>query len=174
MGYLAAAGAVMQVQRERRQRGKLAVDLALFPTPHLWPVLTLLGFAMIVAFMALIMTKRMSVLTALVLVPIVFALLAGFRGEIGPMMLQGITALAPTAVMLLFAILYFSIMMDVGLFDPLIRAIVWVVREDPLKIVVGTAVLALLVSLDGDGTTTYMSVLAARLPLCKRLLLSRI
>jgi CitMHS family citrate-Mg2+:H+ or citrate-Ca2+:H+ symporter len=137
-------------------------------------VLTLLGFAMIVAFMALIMTKRMSALTALILVPIVFALLAGFRGEIGPMMLEGITALAPTAVMLLFAILFFSIMMDVGLFDPLIRLIVWAVREDPLKIVVGTAVLALLVSLDGDGTTTYLIVIAALLPLYKRLGLSRL
>jgi CitMHS family citrate-Mg2+:H+ or citrate-Ca2+:H+ symporter len=137
-------------------------------------VLTLLGFAMIVAFMALIMTKRMSALTALILVPIVFALLAGFRGEIGPMMLAGITALAPTAVMLLFAILFFSIMMDVGLFDPLIRAIKWIVREDPLKIVVGTAVLALLVSLDGDGTTTYLIVIAALLPLYKRLGLSRL
>jgi citrate-Mg2+:H+ or citrate-Ca2+:H+ symporter, CitMHS family len=163
----------MQVQRERRRHGKLW-RLILFPTPRLPPVLTLLGFAMIVAFMALIMTKRMSVLAALVLVPIPFALLAGFRGEIGPMMLQGIVALAPTAVMLLFAILFFSIMMDVGLFDPIIRAIVWVVREDPLKIVVGTAVLTLLVSLDGDGSTTYLIVISALLPLYKRLGLSRL
>ena len=35
-------------------------------------MLTLLAYGMIVVFMALIMTKRMSVLTALALVPIVF------------------------------------------------------------------------------------------------------
>ena len=111
--------------------------------------------------MALIMTKRMSVLTALILVPIAFAFIAGFRGEIGPMMLQGVTALAPTAVMLLFAILFFSIMIDVGLFDPVVRAIVRLVGNDPMKIVVGTSVLTLLVSLDGDGTTTYLIVTSA-------------
>src|SRR5215475_9165492 len=165
----------MQVRRERRRSAKLGPG-GFAPPPHTTPqpVLTFLGFAMIVAFMTLIMTKRMSVLTALVLVPIVFAFLAGVREELGPMMLEGITALAPTAVMLLFAILFFSIMMDVGLFDPLIRVIVWAVREDPLKIVVGTAVLALLVSLDGDGTTTYLIVIAALLPLYKRLGLSRL
>lgn len=137
-------------------------------------MLTLLAFSMIVVFMALIMTKRMSVLTALVLVPIAFALLAGFRREIGPMMLQGVVALAPTAVMLLFAILFFSIMIDVGLFGPVVRAIVRVVDQDPMKIVVGTAVLTLLVSLDGDGSTTYLIVTSALLPLYKRLGLSRL
>jgi len=137
-------------------------------------VLTFLAFAMVVVFMALIMTKRMSVLTALVIVPITFALLAGFRREIGPMMLQGITALAPTAVMLLFAILYFCIMIDVGLFDPLVRRILAVAGNDPVKIVVGTSVLTLLVSLDGDGSTTYLIVASAFLPLYKRLGLSRL
>ncbi|GAA3331163.1 hypothetical protein GCM10020331_086620 [Ectobacillus funiculus] len=34
-----------------------------------------------------------------------------------------------------------------------------------MKIVVGTAILALLVSLDGDGTTTYMITISAMLPL---------
>lgn len=137
-------------------------------------MLTVLAFAMIVAFMALIMTKRMSVLAALVLVPIVFALLAGFRGEIGRMMLDGVVALAPTAVMLLFAILYFSLMIDVGLFEPVVRAVLRVVRGDPVKIVVGTSVLTLFVSLDGDGSTTYLIVTAALLPLYRRLGLSRL
>src|SRR5678815_5010459 len=98
-------------------------------------MLTLLAFGMITVFMALIMTKRMSVLTALILVPIAFALLGGFRAGIGPMMLDGVTALAPTAVMLLFAILFFSIMLDVGLFEPVVRHVVRLVRGDPLRIV---------------------------------------
>ena len=35
-------------------------------------LLTILAFSMIIMFMALIMTKRMSVLTALIIVPIIF------------------------------------------------------------------------------------------------------
>ncbi|HUQ79534.1 MAG TPA: citrate:proton symporter [Gemmatimonadaceae bacterium] len=137
-------------------------------------MLTLLAFAMIAVFMALIMTKRMSVLTALILVPIAFAIIGGFAREIGPMMLDGVKAIAPTAVMLLFAILFFSIMIDVGLFEPVVRRVVHIVRGDPLRILVGTAILTLLVSLDGDGSTTYLIVTAALLPLYRQLGLSRL
>ena len=137
-------------------------------------MLTLLAFAMVAVFMALIMTKRMSVLTALILVPIAFALLGGFARDLGPMMLDGVKALAPTAVMLLFAILFFSIMIDVGLFEPVVEHVVRIVKGDPLRILVGTSVLTLLVSLDGDGSTTYLIVTSALLPLYKRLGLNRL
>ena len=137
-------------------------------------MLTLLAFAMIVVFMALIMTKRMSVLTALILVPIVFAIVGGFSRQLGPMMLDGVKALAPTAVRLLFAILFFSIMIDVGLFEPVVARVVRLVQGDPLKILVGTSILTLLVSLDGDGSTTYLIVTSALLPLYRRLGLNRL
>jgi len=132
-------------------------------------MLTALAFGMVVVFMLLIMTKRLSALTALILVPITFGIIGGFTSGLGAMMLAGITKLAPTGVMLMFAILYFAVMIDSGLFDPFVRAIVRIVHGDPMKIVVGTAVLALLVSLDGDGSTTYMITTAAMLPLYRRL-----
>ena len=136
--------------------------------------LTFLAYAMIVVFMALIMTKRMSVLTALILVPIAFALVGGFGPKLGGMMLDGVRAIAPTGVMLMFAIFYFCLMIDVGLFDPIVGFVVKVVDGDPVKIVVGTAALALVVSLDGDGSTTYLICVAAMLPLYRRLGLSRL
>jgi citrate-Mg2+:H+ or citrate-Ca2+:H+ symporter, CitMHS family len=133
-------------------------------------VLTWLGFGMVTTFMTLIMTRRLSPLVALISIPVLFALLGGFGGaQLGEMMLTGLRTLAPTGVMLMFAILYFGLMIDVGLFDPLIAAILRVVGNDPLKVVVGTALLATLVSLDGDGSTTYMITVAAMLPLYRRL-----
>jgi len=133
-------------------------------------VLTLLGFGMVITFMTLIMTRRLSPLVALISIPVLFALLGGFGGpQLGEMMLTGLRTLAPTGVMLMFAILYFGLMIDVGLFDPVIRAILRVVGNDPLKVVVGTALLAAFVSLDGDGSTTYMITVAAMLPLYRRL-----
>ena len=109
-------------------------------------MLTFLAFAMVIVFMTLIMTKRMSPLIALILVPIAFGIIGGFWKGLGPMMLDGIRNLAPTGVMLMFAILYFGIMIDAGLFEPFVQKIVRIVHGDPMKIVVGTAVLALLVS----------------------------
>ena len=132
-------------------------------------MLTFLGFAMVMTFMYLIMTKRLSALIALIIVPITFALIGGFAAGIGPMMLEGIGKLAPTGVMLMFAILYFALMIDSGLFDPAVRAILRMVKGDPLKVSMGTAALALIVSLDGDGATTYMICVAAMLPLYSRL-----
>jgi CitMHS family citrate-Mg2+:H+ or citrate-Ca2+:H+ symporter len=136
--------------------------------------LTLLAYALIIVFMALIMTKRLSVLTALVVLPIVFAVIGGFGPGIGKMMLDGVKAIAPTGVMLMFAILYFSLMIDVGLFEPVVTRVVRLVGGDPVKICVGTALLALTVSLDGDGSTTYLICTAAMLPLYKKLGMSRL
>jgi citrate-Mg2+:H+ or citrate-Ca2+:H+ symporter, CitMHS family len=101
-------------------------------------LLTFLGFAMVVTFMFLIMTKRLSPVVALIAVPVIFALVGGFGGAgIGGMMLEGIRALAPTGVMLMFAILYFGIMIDAGLFDPIVRFILRRAGNDPMKVVLG-------------------------------------
>lgn len=132
-------------------------------------MLTLLAFAMVASFMVLIMTGRVSALVALIVTPVVFGLLAGFGAELGPMMLEGLRNLAPTGVMLAFAILYFGLMTDAGLFDPLVRLIVRVVHGDPVRIVVGSGALALLVSMDGDGSTTYLICCTAMIPLYRRM-----
>ena len=132
-------------------------------------MLTILGFSMVTCFMYLIMSKRMSALIALIIVPTSFALLFGYHHGLGEMMLNGVKALAPTGVMLTFSILYFGLMIDAGLFDPLVRFILKLVRGDPLKVLVGTAILTLLVSLDGDSSTTYMIAVAAFLPLYRKL-----
>lgn len=132
-------------------------------------MLAILGYCMVAVFMALIMTKRMSALLALIIVPILFALIGGFYTGIGDMMLEGIKQVAPTGVMLVFAILYFGIMIDAGLFDPIVNTILRIVKGDPLKIALGTVALASLVALDGDGTTTFIITVTAMLPLYKKL-----
>ena len=127
-----------------------------------------LGTAMVVTFMTLIMTKKMSAIAALIAVPILFGLLAGAGAGLGDMMIQGILQVTPTALMLAFAVLYFAILMDAGLFDPLVRKVLATVGDDPVRISVGTAVLSMAVSLDGDGTTTALIVITAFLPVYKR------
>ncbi|QOZ73714.1 citrate transporter [Bradyrhizobium arachidis] len=128
-------------------------------------MLTILGYSMIVVFMALIMTERLTAMIALIIVPIVFALIGGFGTDIGPMVISGLRAIAPTGVLTLFAILYFGLMIDVGLFDALVRLIIRLSKGDPVRLVVGSAAMALIVSLDGDGSTTFLLCVTALLPL---------
>lgn len=138
-------------------------------------MLALLGFATIVVFLFLIITKRLSVMMALVVIPIIFGLLAGFNPkELGEMMLAGIKQVAPTGILLMFAVLYFATMLDAGLFDPVIAFIIRSVKGDPMKVIIGTAILTMIVHLDGDGTATFMIVLSAFLPIYKELKINRL
>ncbi len=142
-------------------------------------MLIALGSAMIAVFMYLILSKRLAPTLALVLVPLTFALVAvgtgvAESGEDG--VVKSITSamkdFAPTAVLLFFAIIFFGTMIDVGLFDPLIRFVLRAVNNDPVRLVVLTAVLAGAVSLDGDGSTTFIITVSALLPIYLRLGLS--
>ncbi|MEV5981529.1 citrate:proton symporter [Streptomyces sp. NPDC052114] len=135
-------------------------------------MLTILGFVMIATFLVLIMMKKMSPIAALVLIPALFCVFVGKGAHLGDYVLEGVGNLAPTAAMLMFAIVYFGVMIDVGLFDPIVRGILRFCKADPLRIVVGTAVLAAIVSLDGDGSTTFMITVSAMYPLYKRLKMS--
>ncbi|MEU0763799.1 citrate:proton symporter [Streptomyces microflavus] len=135
-------------------------------------MLTILGFAMIATFLVLIMTKKMSPIAALVLIPALFCVAVGQGAKLGDYVIDGVGNLAPTAAMLMFAIVYFGVMIDVGLFDPIVRGILRFCKADPMRIVVGTAVLAAIVSLDGDGSTTFMITVSAMYPLYKRLKMS--
>jgi CitMHS family citrate-Mg2+:H+ or citrate-Ca2+:H+ symporter len=136
--------------------------------------LALLGFLMVATFMTLIMTKRMTPLVALIVIPTIFGVVAGQAAGLGDMMIDGIKNLAPTGVMLLFAILFFSTMTDTGLFDPLVARLIRMVHGDPTRILLGSVVLCALVSLDGDGSTTYIITIAALLPLYKRYDMNRL
>src|SRR5699024_5926955 len=136
-------------------------------------MLALLGFLTIAVFLALILTKRMSVIAALIVIPTVFALLGGITADLGPMMLEGITGVAPTGIMLAFAILYFGIMNQAGLFDPIISRILKLIIGDPAKIVIVTAVVAMVSHLDGSGASTFLITIPAFLPLYDKLEIRR-
>lgn len=132
-------------------------------------MLVILGFSMIAVFMYLIMSKRITPVAALILVPTVFGLFAGAGLGLSEMIMEALLKLAPTAALLFFAITFFGIMIDVGLFDPLIRLILRFVKNDPMRLVVGTALLTSIVSLDGDGSTTFIIVTSAFLPIYLKL-----
>jgi CitMHS family citrate-Mg2+:H+ or citrate-Ca2+:H+ symporter len=138
-------------------------------------MLIFLGFSMIAVFMYLILAKRLTPTLALVLVPLSFALVVTATGvgtgEDGVVksITSSIKDFAPTATLLFFAIIFFGTMIDVGLFDPLIRFILKAVRNDPVRLVVATAVLAGIVSLDGDGSTTFIITVSALLPIYLKL-----
>ena len=132
-------------------------------------MLTWLGAAAIAVLLALILFRITSVVVALTLVPVAAALAGGFAASLGDFAIDGIRSVAPTAALLAFAVVYFGVMHDAGLFDPMIRAIVRFVGRDPAKVVLGTAALATVAHLDGAGASTFMVTVPAMLPIYQRL-----
>ena len=132
--------------------------------------LALIGYLMIFSLMVIIITKKMSAFSALILIPLVFGIIACiYNGEnpfvLGSYISDGIAGIVGTFTTVLFAITYFGLMFAAGLFDPIVDKIVKVVHGDPLRVLVGTAAMAMLVALDGDGSTTYIICATALVPI---------
>ena len=133
------------------------------------------GFLTIGVILALLLSNRVAAVVALAGVPIVFALIAGFGpAEIGEFVADGLGGVVGVTVMFVFAITYFGVMRDAGLFDPLIRRIVRWAGNAPVTICMATTALAMAAHLDGAGATTFLITIPAMIPLFDRLGMSRL
>jgi CitMHS family citrate-Mg2+:H+ or citrate-Ca2+:H+ symporter len=131
--------------------------------------LALLGFATVLLLLVLIMSRLLSPLVALVTVPTAAALVAGFGVTTAQLMVTGLQQTASVAAMFVFAILYFGIMTDAGMLDPIVEQVLRACGNRPTRIVAGSALLGLLVHLDGSGAVTFLVTVPAMLPLYERL-----
>ncbi|MFD2202010.1 CitMHS family transporter [Shivajiella indica] len=137
-------------------------------------MLAFLGLLTIVLLLLLVISKKASPVVALILVPVLTGLLAGFRGELAEMMGEGLKSIAPTGVMFVFAILFFGVLMDAGTFKPIISRLLRFAGNDPVKIAIATAILAMLIHLDGSGAVTFLVVIPAMVPIYDQLGMRRI
>jgi CitMHS family citrate-Mg2+:H+ or citrate-Ca2+:H+ symporter len=136
-------------------------------------MLALIAAATIMSLLAAILSNRVSPLAALILIPIAGATAAGLAPGIPDYILGGLGKIAPVAGMFVFAILFFGIMTDAGLLAPLVGAVLRLVGERPSRITLGTALLALVIHLDGSGAVCFLVTIPALRPLYDRLGMDR-
>ena len=136
--------------------------------------LTLLGLAIIVVTVGLLLKGKTHPIVAMTLIPIVGAVLTGAGvAEISDYYLDGLDRVMNVVVMFIFAIIYFGILSDVGLFEPVIAALIRATRGTPLLVTLGTAAIAIVAHLDGSGSTTFLLTIPALLPLYEAMNISR-
>ncbi|MGA3136702.1 MAG: citrate:proton symporter [Terracidiphilus sp.] len=135
--------------------------------------LALLGLITIVVLLAAILSKRVSPLGALLVIPVLASLAGGFGLKTGGYIVSGIQSIAPVIGMFVFAILYFGIITDAGVLSPIISWLLRTIGYRPSRIVPGTALLALLVHLDGSGAVVFLVTIPALLPLYERVGIDR-
>lgn len=133
-------------------------------------MLSIIGFITILIIVGLLLSGRLTPMIPLVLIPIIGALAAGFGFEqIGDFFDEGIGDVISVVVMFIFAILYFGLMQDVGLFDPLINKMVVWSKGNVITVSVASVLIAAVAHLDGSGASTFLITIPALLPLYQRL-----
>lgn len=133
-------------------------------------MLTIIGILIIVSIVTLLMMGKMSPIIAMSCIPFIGALIAGYSiSEISVFFESGINKVSKVAAMFLFAILFFSLMKDLHIFDPLIRAMVKMTRGNVIIVCIMTTLIAAVVHLDGSGAATFLIIIPALLPLYRQL-----
>lgn len=136
--------------------------------------LTLIGLAIILVTVGVLLKGKMHPIIAMTLIPIVGALLTGFgAGEITDFYGEGLDRVMGVVVMFIFAIIFFGILSDVGLFDPVITALIRATRGNVMLVTLGTAAIAIVAHLDGSGSTTFLLTIPALLPLYQAMHMTR-
>ncbi len=132
--------------------------------------LAIIGLILLIALVFVLLKGYVSPPVAFIVLPLVAAIIAGCNLEqIAEFMTTGVRSVLNTTVLFVFSISYFSLMGEAGLFTPLINWLTKKVGTNVYLVMYAIAVAAIIGHLDGSGSTTYLIVIPAFLPLCKRL-----
>jgi CitMHS family citrate-Mg2+:H+ or citrate-Ca2+:H+ symporter len=132
--------------------------------------LALVSFLMIVIIVWSLIQSKTNPVPIFVVVPILAAIMCGFAPTtIFEFIKKGVGTTWSTAVLFIFSIIYFSIMGDVGLFDPLVNWLVKHAGSNILLVTVATACIAVITHLDGALASTLLITIPAMLPVYKKL-----
>jgi CitMHS family citrate-Mg2+:H+ or citrate-Ca2+:H+ symporter len=133
-------------------------------------MLALIGFLMVFIIIYCLMKTKATPSPVFIIVPIIAALIAGFTfPEIEKFIKDGVTTTMSIAVLFIFSIIYFSVMSDVGLFDPLVNFLVKKSGSNVIMVTIATALIAVVAHLDGALASTLLITIPAMLPIYKRL-----
>lgn len=156
-------------------------------------MLAILGFLCVLVMLILVMTKKASPVVALIATPVIFGIIACFffvtDPEAAPGIVNfgqnfkklggfitgsgGIGSVAATGVMFIFSILFFGVLTDAGTFRPIISKLIRTMGSDPIKVTMLTALLAMIVHLDGSGAVTFLICIPPLVPLYDALKMKR-
>ena len=134
----------------------------------------ILGFLCIVAIVVTLFKSKTMPSMAFIIFPSILALILIAGGyysidEVGKLIKGGFGSTGSTAALFVFSVLFFGIMTDAGMFDVIINKLMKFVGDNVIGVTVMTAIIALIGHLDGGGASTFLIVVPAFLPICKKM-----
>ncbi len=133
-------------------------------------MLALIGFTLMIILMIVLIKSWVSPPVAFIGLPLIAAVIAGFSvADIGGFIGDGMKSMLSTAVLFVFSISYFTLMDEIGLFDPIINTLTKRAGKNIWMVVIALLLTTFVAHLDGSGATTFLIVVPAFLPIFKRL-----
>lgn len=131
--------------------------------------LAVIGFILMLVLMYVLIRERLSPPVAFILLPLIAAVVAGCNMEaVAGFIKDGMAAMLSTAILFIFSISYFTLMSDAGLFDPIIHFLIKHTGKGLTTIFLAIVLTTFVAHLDGSGATTFLIVVPAFLPICKK------
>lgn len=132
--------------------------------------LAIIGFILMAVLMYVLIKEKMAPPLAFILLPLIAAMTAGFNlEEISGFISTGMKTMLSTAILFIFSISYFTMMSDAGLFDPIINFLIKKAGKSTVTIFIAILLTTFVAHLDGSGATTFLIVVPAFLPFCKKM-----
>ena len=133
-------------------------------------MLAVIGFGLMIVLMYVLIKEKMAPPLAFIILPLIAAAAAGFGlEEIAGFIKTGMNTMLSTAVLFIFSISYFTMMSDAGLFDPIIDFLIKKTGKNVATIFIAILLTTYVAHLDGSGATTFLIVVPAFLPICKKM-----
>ena len=145
-------------------------------------MLAAVGFILVIVMVALIIWGKVALPPILILLStaavIVLSLVGALPDVVGPLAIldalkgyisAGANSVLNTVVLFTFAIVYFNVLSDAGMFDMIVGAVMKRMGNHVSAILLMTCFLAFISHLDGSGATTMLITIPTMLPLYKKM-----
>ena len=145
-------------------------------------MLAAVGFILVIVMVALIIWGRVALPPILILLSTAAVIVLSVTGTlpdvVGPLAIldalkgyitTGANSVLNTVVLFTFAIVYFNVLSDAGMFDMIVGAVMKRMGNHVSAILLMTCFLAFISHLDGSGATTMLITIPTMLPLYKKM-----
>ena len=128
------------------------------------------GFALMILIVALLLWGKSTPAVVFILLPIIVGFAVGFSPtDMSEYIKSGVASVSTTAILFIFAVLFFGVMNDAGVFDRIVNKVLKVVGGNILLLMFATVLIAFIGHLDGSGATTLLIAIPPLLPIYKKL-----
>jgi len=133
-------------------------------------MLGIAGFILMFLMVALLLNGKTIPAVVFIVLPIIVGLIVGFTPmEISEYIKEGVNSVATTAILFIFAVMFFGTMSDAGVFDRIVGKVIKYVGNNILLLMFATVLISIIGHLDGSGATTLLITIPPLLPIYKKL-----